>query len=170
MEPQHVVLDDDAAEAAWHRDLPEHDVWQARHGGYEVHHNSLVFAGTWTKTFTRLTTMEAACESAGYAVNADPRPLRLGRHQGADRRGGMTLDWRMPFGFLDQGLSVPVRQPSPAGDYCFVFDLENREPFDTRRLRNLDSAFARSGYPHPLRHGLVPPALSHHPRPPKDRR
>ncbi len=138
------------SEADWLRDLTEHDVWQARHGGYQVHHNSLVFAGTWTKTFTRLTTMEAACESARHAVNAILDHFVWASTGGADRREGMTLDWRVPFGFLDQGLSVPVRQPSPAGDYCFVFDLENREPFDMRRLRNLDSGYARAGYPHPL--------------------
>ena len=48
----------------------ERNVWQARHGGYQVHHNSVVFAGTWTKTFTRMTSMEAACESGRHAVNA----------------------------------------------------------------------------------------------------
>ena len=151
-------------EAAWQDELRERDVWQARHGGYEVHHNSLVFAGTWTKTFTRLTTMEAACESARHAVNAVLDHYVWVGTEGTDRRGGVTLDWRIPFDFLDQGLSVPVRQPSPAGDYCFVFDMENREPFDARRLRNLDSTFARSGYPHPLDvMGLVPPALSQPP-------
>ena len=31
--------------------------------------------------------------------------------------------------------------PSPAGDYCYVMDLENREPLDTRALRNIDSQY-----------------------------
>jgi uncharacterized protein with NAD-binding domain and iron-sulfur cluster len=137
-------------EDAWRADLTWRHVWQARHGGYQVHHNSLVFAGTWTKTFTRMTTMEAACESARHAVNAILDHYIWVETEGADRREVRTLDWRMPFGFVDQGLSVPVRQPSPAGDYCFVFDLENREPLETRALRNLDSLYCRHALPHPL--------------------
>jgi len=38
--------------------------------GYEMCHSRLVFAGTYMQTFTRLTTMEAANESARHAVNA----------------------------------------------------------------------------------------------------
>jgi hypothetical protein len=45
-------------------------IWQADHGGYLVHWDRLVFAGTYTRTFTRLTTLESACESARHAVNA----------------------------------------------------------------------------------------------------
>ena len=135
----------------WLADLEQRNVWQARHGGFQVHNNSVVFAGTWTKTFTRMTSMEAACESGRHAVNAildhyiwvgirRHRPSWARRRStGAPRTASST-----------KGLSVPVRQPSPAGDYCFVFDLENREPFDMRRLRNLDSGYARAGYPHPL--------------------
>ena len=51
-------------------DLEQRNVWQARHGGYQVHNNSVVFAGTWNKTFTRVTSMESACESGRHAVNA----------------------------------------------------------------------------------------------------
>ena len=54
----------------WLEDLEQRNVWQARHGGYQVHNNSVVFAGTWNKTFTRMTSMEAACESGRHAVNA----------------------------------------------------------------------------------------------------
>jgi hypothetical protein len=139
-----------STEDAWQEDLVLRDVWQARHGGYQVHHNSLVFAGTWTKTFTRMTTMEAACESARHAVNAILDHYLWVETGGTDRRETTALDWHLPFGFIDQGYSVPVRQPSPAGDYCFVFDLENREPLETRSLRNLDSQYCRNGLPHPL--------------------
>ena len=31
--------------------------------------------------------------------------------------------------------------PTPAGDYCFVFDIENREPLEARPLRNLDANY-----------------------------
>ena len=55
--------------AALRREDTPH-VWQASHGGYQVHYDKLVFAGVYTKTFTRMTTMEAANESARHAVNA----------------------------------------------------------------------------------------------------
>jgi hypothetical protein len=134
----------------WVENLESRDVWQARHGGYEVHHNSLVFAGTWTKTFTRMTTMESACESARHAVNAVLDHYLWASTGGADRRERTLLEWRVPFDFLDQGLSSPIRMPTPAGDYCFIYDVENREPFDARALRNLDSDNCRRSLPHPL--------------------
>lgn len=129
-------------------------VWMADHGGYEVHGDTLVFAGTWTKTFTRMTTMEAACESGRHAVNAilDHWIYKKMASRGLeDKRKAETvgLDWRWPFGFVDQDGSFPVRQPSPAGDYCFIFDLENREPADFRPTRVIDERFADRALPHP---------------------
>ncbi|WP_437714801.1 FAD-dependent oxidoreductase [Sorangium sp. So ce448] len=44
-------------------------------GSYDLMFGSLVLAGTYMKTFTRLTTMEAANESARHAVNAILRSL-----------------------------------------------------------------------------------------------
>lgn len=70
---------------------------------------------------------------------------------GVDRREqSPPLAWEFPYGFLDQGLSSPIRMPTPAGDYCYVFDIENREPADTRALRNLDSDLCEQSLPHPL--------------------
>jgi hypothetical protein len=43
---------------------------EARHDGYDIQNGAWVLAGTYMKTFTRLTTMEAANESARHAVNA----------------------------------------------------------------------------------------------------
>ncbi|OBC11597.1 oxidoreductase [Mycobacterium sp. 852013-50091_SCH5140682] len=137
-------------EETWLRELRERNVWQARHGGYQVHHNSVVFAGTWTKTFTRMTSMEAACESARHAVNAILDHYIWVASGGTDHRENTTLDWRFPYDFLDQGYSSPVRMPSPAGDYCYVFDIENREPADARPLRTLDGQYCREALPHPL--------------------
>jgi len=94
--------------------------------------------------------MEAACESARHAVNAVLDHYIWVETGGADLRESTLLDWRFPFGFLDQGYSTPIRQPTPAGDYCFVFDIENREPLETRSLRNLDSQYCRADLPHPL--------------------
>ena len=122
-------------------------VWQAGHGGYEVHYDKLVFAGTWCKTFTRMTTMEAACESGRHAVNAILDHYVYA--QSGDKRDLPALSWRMPFGFVDQELSSPIRQPTPVGDYCFIFDLENREPADSRPARAVDSDYFRAGLAHP---------------------
>jgi hypothetical protein len=137
-------------EAQWLENLEQRDVWQARHGGYQVHHNSVVFAGTWNKTFTRMTSMEAACESARHAVNAILDHYVWVESGGVDRREKTILNWRLPFGFIDQGFSSPIRLPTPAGDYCYVFDVENREPYETRTLRNLDSRYCMASLPHPI--------------------
>ena len=136
-------------ERLWLEDLEQRNVWQARHGGYQVHNNSVVFAGTWNKTYTRMTSMEAACESGRHAVNAILDHYIWAQSGGVDRRGKTTLDWEFPFGFLDQGWSSPIRLPTPAGDYCYVFDIENREPADTRTLRTLDSDYCRRSLPPP---------------------
>ncbi|BBX93006.1 FAD-dependent oxidoreductase [Mycolicibacterium boenickei] len=134
----------------WLEDLERRQVWQARHGGYQVHHNSVVFAGTWARTFTRMTSMEAACESARHAVNAILDHYVWVGSGGLDRRENTVLPWLFPYGFLDQGLSSPIRMPTPAGDYCYIFDVENREPADTRALRILDSEYCMQSLPHPL--------------------
>ena len=139
------------AEDWWLEDLEQRNVWQARHGGYQVHNNSVVFAGTWNKTFTRVTSMESACESGRHAVNAILDHYIWVESGGLDRRENTTvLSWEFPYGFLDQGLSSPIRLPTPAGDYCYVFDIENREPADTRPLRTLDSQLCQQSLPHPL--------------------
>jgi hypothetical protein len=137
-------------EDVWLEDLERRNVWQARHGGYQVHNNSVVFAGTWTKTFTRMTSMEAAGESARHAVNAILDHYIWVASGGVDRREKTILNWQFPFGFVDQGFSSPIRMPTPAGDYCYVFDIENREPADTRALRALDSQYCQRSLPHPL--------------------
>ena len=145
-------------EDSWLEDLEQRNVWQARHGGYQVHNNSVVFAGTWNKTFTRVTSMESACESARHAVNAILDHYIWVESGGLDRREKNTaLSWEFPYGFLDQGLSSPVRMPTPAGDYCYVFDIENREPADTRALRNLDTQLCLQSMPHPLDNPAAPP-------------
>jgi uncharacterized protein with NAD-binding domain and iron-sulfur cluster len=128
-------------------DRAKQHYWEAAHGGYQVHGGSLVFAGTWTKTFTRMTSMEAANESGRHAVNAildHYVSTRLG-----DDRDGSGVHWKIPYGFVDQGGSSPVRQPTPAGDYSFIFDIENREPAEFRATRELDDHLARLGLPHP---------------------
>ena len=96
VEPARHILDYRAApRTGGSTDLEQRNVWQARHGGYQVHNNSVVFAGTWTKTFTRMTSMEAACESGRHAVNAILDHYIWVESGGVDRRENTTLGWRV---------------------------------------------------------------------------
>jgi hypothetical protein len=70
-------------------------LWKSRPGtpgDYEVALGQVVFAGTYMKTFTRLTTMEAANESARHAANA---VLKAGDASvaAAERRGNLCPFW-----------------------------------------------------------------------------
>jgi uncharacterized protein with NAD-binding domain and iron-sulfur cluster len=130
------------------RDQKKLHVWQAGHGGYQIHYDKLVFAGTWCKTFTRMTSMESACETGRHAVNAILDHY-IHAETVTDNREDDPTQWRMPFGFVDQELSSPIRFPTPAGDYAFVFDCENREPGDARPTRVLDGDCWAQGLPHP---------------------
>ena len=134
-------------------------MWQAGHGGYQVHFDKVVFAGTWTKTFTRMTSMEAASESGPPRGERDPRPLSL-RHEPRRRqeicvpvtrsRGACRTDsWTRTS-------RVPIRLPTPAGDYCFIYDCENREPGDAAADAPARRRVLRPGSPasvDDLRHG-----------------
>jgi OmpA family len=138
---------------------PNHpdDVWQAPHGGYLVHWRCLVFAGVYMKTFTRMTTMEAANESARHAVNAvldhyydklkgpaggappDPAEgLGVGPRQG--RHVGTPTD----FGCEE------LFHPLPIGDYCRIWDPEKNELDWAIPLRILDEDLFAKGLPHLL--------------------
>ena len=100
-------------------------IWQADHGGYLVHWGRLVFAGTYTRTFTRLTTMESACESARHAVNA------ILDHRGSRRVGRRrTQDTR----------SRAATAGPAAPEYCRVWDPERSVLHDrpTKMARDLD--------------------------------
>lgn len=92
--------------------------WQHRPGRYAVQ-GGLVLAGSYMQTTTRLTTMEAANESARRAVNAVLSE--------AERRCG-------------DGYTLAAR--------CELWPLEDREPADLRPLRELDEALFAEGLPH----------------------
>ena len=118
-------------------------VWQAGHGGYLVHFDKLVFAGTWCKTFTRMTSMEAACESARHAVNAIlDHYLYAASGQTDHTVRGRRCGGTCPTGSSTRTCPSPIRFPTPAGDYCFITDCENREPGDTRPTRDSSTACA----------------------------
>jgi hypothetical protein len=73
--------------------------WKARPGstdGYELVFDRVVFAGTYMQTHTRLTTMEAANESARHAVNAI-----LGAKADGPQRGNLCSIWSPEDNELD---------------------------------------------------------------------
>jgi hypothetical protein len=121
-------------------------MWQAAHGGYPVYYNRLVFAGTYLKTFTRMTTMESANESARHAVNAildhctvhlAKQPLRAPPSRPA--RSPLPSD---PY---EKGL-FPT---TPYGDYCRIWDPEHNELPDFELLQRMDEENFLQGRPHP---------------------
>jgi hypothetical protein len=98
------------------------DVWQAPHGGYRIHAGSVVFCGTYMRTFTRMTTMEAANESARHAVNA-------------------ILDHSAAY--QTKGDYQPI-----AGDYCDIWDPEEYELDDLDFFKRIDKLLFEAGKPH----------------------
>ncbi|MDI1476489.1 NAD(P)-binding protein [Polyangium sp. y55x31] len=87
-------------------------------GKYGIYFDTLAFAGTYMKTYTRLTTMEAANESARHAVNAILAHAEL----------------HNPTGRL--------------GNLCAIWPPEERELEDLRFLRDLDEKLVERGLPH----------------------
>ncbi|RKG77974.1 phytoene dehydrogenase [Corallococcus exercitus] len=126
-------------------------VWQATHGGYYVHWDQLVFAGTYNKTFTRLTTMESANESARHAVNAilDHCNMKKRRHSASP---------------VDLQVQEQFFATTPLGDYCRIWDPEANELPDVMLLREWDAINCNHGLPHPwdlLGVEVLPSMLSH---------
>ncbi|WP_233585760.1 NAD(P)-binding protein [Corallococcus sp. CA054B] len=132
------------------RDLP-HGLWQAAHGGYYVHWDQIVFAGTYNRTFTRLTTMESANESARHAVNAI-----------LDHCGGRHS--KRPTPRPDSQVYEKLFATTPVGDYCRIWNPEANELPDVMLLRQQDAVNFRMGLPHPwdlLGIEVLPSMLSH---------
>ena len=128
----------------------EDGVWQAGHGGAWVHFDSLVFAGTYLKTFTRLTTMESANESGRHAVNAILDHWLWERSGRTDIRQNPPSRWWLPEGTRGDFNSLPVRFPTPAGDYCFIRNTEYDEIPAFDKLRGVDHDLHAAGLPHPF--------------------
>ncbi|WP_437963111.1 NAD(P)-binding protein [Sorangium sp. So ce260] len=99
-------------------------LWQAPHGGYRVHADSVVFCGSYMRTFTRMSTMEAANESARHAVNA------ILDHMASTHR------------------SDDLEQAGITGDYCDIWDIEEHELDDLAFFKRVDEMLFRAGKPH----------------------
>lgn len=138
---------------------PASGVWTAPHGGYPVHWGSLVYAGIYLKTFTRMTTMESANESGRHAVNA------IIDHYNAHH--GTTVAPPSP---------PPDLPPDPSsieadevlaryiGDYCGIWNIERYENASFDGLKAIDQVLLDLGLPHLfdlLGLELLPSVLSH---------
>jgi hypothetical protein len=131
-------------------ELPADSLWQAKHGGYLIHWGKLTFAGTYMRTFTRMTTMESANESARHAVNAiidhvsnvrfaekiEKRVVGTARSLGAEQDD------------LNSNFARPFARPSPVGDYCKIWNPEEHELASLLVARNEDALRFALGLPH----------------------
>ncbi|MEP7123924.1 MAG: FAD-binding protein [Byssovorax sp.] len=100
------------------------DVWQAPQGGYRIHDDQIVFCGHYMRTFTRMSTMEAANESARHAVNAILSHLAHAKDDDPREMGGVS------------------------GDYCQIWDIEQNELEDLGFFKRVDEKLFAAGKPH----------------------
>jgi hypothetical protein len=124
---------------------PEPGVWQAEHGGYVVHWDRLVFAGTYMRTFTRMTTMESANESARHAVNAIIDHVVYVRYAEEIERGVMPPSTAPA---LPSNFTRRYPRPSPVGDYCQIWNPEQNEVESLAPPRAYDDIRFQLGLPH----------------------
>ena len=133
--------------------LTEPGLWQAVHGGYPVHWGKLVFAGTYLKTFTRMTSMEAANESARHAVNAiiDHYLVHRLGYQAPPVPPPPPPGVRVPqgnHGELGPLGGLPEFRMTPIGEYCRIWNPEQHELPELASLRELDARLFAEGKPH----------------------
>ena len=138
---------------------PEPGVWQALHGGYPVHWGTLLYAGIYLKTFTRMTTMESANESARHAVNAILDHFNA--HHGATVAPPNPSPYRHPDPFALEADEVPAPY---LGDYCGIWNIERYETASYDGLKAIDQILFDLGLPHLfdlLGVEVLPSILSH---------
>lgn len=117
-------------------------VTQASHGGYWLHWDRLLFCGTWKRTFTRMTTMESANESARHCVNAiidhfiERNPQPSSRDYDAADAGDPVPEGVLPW--------------TQIGDYARVWNIENEELPEFLPLKKIDKWFFAHDMPNPL--------------------
>jgi hypothetical protein len=134
-------------------------VWRAPHGGYPVHWEGLVYAGIYLRTFTRMTTMESANESARHAVNA------ILDHYNA-HHGAVVPSPDAPSARHTDPLAIEADMVTPEyiGDYCGIWNIERYEPSSFDALKSLDQVLLDLGLPHLfdlLGVEILPSVLSH---------
>jgi hypothetical protein len=131
---------------------PNDSLWHAPWGGYRVHWGQWVFAGTYLKHFTRMTTMEAANESGRHAVNAILDHLTWSKVSGrVPGEGDDSAGRYRSGGYYTGGNPLDPHAayvPTPHGDYCHIWDPEKNELADFVPLREFDDWLCENGLPH----------------------
>lgn len=110
---------DEVAEARRLAGALPHGAW------YRMSWGQWVPAGTYMRTHTRMTTMEAANESARHAVNRILHHLAHRPRTGAPASAGVLM-----------------------GDYCPTWDVEEHELEDLEPMKRLDARLYERGLPH----------------------
>lgn len=126
-------------------------LWQAPHGGYPVHFEKLLFAGVYLKTFTRMSTMEAANESARHAVNAilDHVVARRGGGGAEGQPSEAIPPAAAPSEEARHMRSEVFYRSTPLGDYCKIWDPEHGELPELVWAKQYDEQCFDRGLPHP---------------------
>jgi hypothetical protein len=130
-------------------------LWQAPHGGYTVHWRKLLFAGVYLKTFTRMSTMEAANESGRHAVNAildhvlSTHPDLTEALGGARQSGPAPLPAEAPSEETRHMRSEVFYRSTPMGDYCKIWDPEHGELPELALVKQYDEWCFDRNMPHP---------------------
>lgn len=117
------MIGDPSDTGAWYL-LPQTLDW------YEINNRRWVVAGPHMKTFTRMTTMEAANESARHAVN------RILHHMGFE----LDRNDRVRPGFATSGLFL--------GDFCPIWNMVDHELPDLEGFKRIDRRLLEGGLPH----------------------
>ncbi|MDC0683648.1 FAD-dependent oxidoreductase [Sorangium atrum] len=129
--------------------------WQARHGGYLVHWDKLVFAGVYLKTFTRMTTMEAANESGRHAANAildhwlATSPGRWSPPHQEAARARAEEDEAKRIEEARHMRSSVFYTATPRGDYSKIWNPERWEMPEFLLAKQVDERYFDLGLPHP---------------------
>ena len=127
-------------------------IWQSPSGGYRVHWHQWLFAGTYLRHFTRMTTMEAANESARHVVNSILSHQWYQRHK---KSGAPAVDTDSPgrrrrryqHG-IDPFRPHATYLPTPDGDYCHIWNIEDYEHPDLAAMREADDRLFDRGRRH----------------------
>ncbi len=98
---------------------------------YEVCEGRYLLAGSYTKTYTRLNTMEHSNEAGRHAVNAILDALYDDQRRFRD--------------FISHSYRGSQRL---RGDYCQIWDMEEYEFEDLMPLRRIDEKLCDEGLPH----------------------
>jgi len=127
---------------------PTPDLWHAPWGGYRVHWGQWLFAGTYLRHFTRMTTMEAANESGRHVVNAILDHLTYSGSASVPSNQQEPC-WGWPYHTAGNPLEPHAAYvPTPYGDYCHIWDPEKYELPDFVPMRELDDWLFDQGLPH----------------------